>query len=139
MSKHYDPKTLIAIAAVFTLATIEEQIRAACSLASPFAHSDIRELFHQWRNDTRKALTRRDCQYEGRWGETTQISKEENGTLRTFLDGKRRLISTSSFYQHLITRLILSNPIGAPPLKGEPTSARFGKRTVESGEGSRAG
>jgi hypothetical protein len=128
MAKAYNPETVNAIAAVFRLPSFEARIVAACAIAAPKAHPDIREHFHQWSNDKRKALSRSDCMYEGNLGETTQVSKEQSGALRSFLDGKKRLISTTSFYEHLITRLILANPVGAAPPRATATSTRFTRR-----------
>jgi hypothetical protein len=114
------------ILAVFALPA-HERPSAACRIAASEAHQDIRETFHQWDGEKRKALSRLDCQKEGGWGPTSQIEKEKSGALRSFLDGKKRLISTSSFYEHLITRLILSHPADATPPKGTQTRTRFRK------------
>jgi hypothetical protein len=124
VSKHYDIKFLAAIAAVFIL-PIEAQIAAACALADPSVYSDIADLFRAWWADSRKCLSRRDCQLEGGWQQSSQILKEKSEELRSFLDGKKRLITVSSFYQHLITHLILSNPAGGPARKNAATSTVF--------------
>ena len=140
MARLHDPKILIAITVVFGLPSLEETIAGALALAAPAAHSDIIELFHQWSADRRKAMSRLDCQHEGGWGATTQCEKEKAGALRAFLDGKKRLITISSFYEHLITRLILSHPAGAPAPKGTATSTRFVARKAKgAGESSEAG
>jgi hypothetical protein len=133
VTRNHDHKTLAAIAAVFALPSREEQIEAACALAAREAHQDIRELFHLWSADARKAMSRADCMHEGAWGQTSQIEKEKSGALRSLLDGKKRLISTSSFYEHLVTRLILSHPVDGPAPRGTSTSTRFGARHPASG------
>jgi hypothetical protein len=133
MAKLHDPKTLAAIATVFTLSSFEEMIPAALILAAFIIHPDIRELFRLWAADPRKALSRAQCMHEGGWKDSTQVEKERNGDLHAFLDGKKRLITTPSFYQHLITRLILSHPVDAPAPRGTATSTRFGVRKGVSG------
>jgi hypothetical protein len=139
MARHYDHKTLAAIVLIFALPSLQAQIEAACALGAPAAHSDIRELFHRKRDDKRTAMSRADCKFEGGWGDTSQIEKEKSGALRSFLDGKKRLISTASFYEHLITRLILSHPADGPAPRGTATSTRFGaRRAVDVREGSGA-
>jgi hypothetical protein len=125
MAKSHDPKILAALATIFALPSIEEMIKPACGLAAPKAHPDIRERFRCWDADPRSAMSRKDCQNEGGWGETTQITKEDSGDLFSFLDGKKRLISTSSFHRHLITRLILACPADGSTPKGTATSTRF--------------
>ena len=125
MTNAYEAKALTAITAVFSLRTTEEQVEAAKALTDSAWHSEIIELFNRRGNDKRTALTRTDCQEEGNWGHSTQDAKEKSGVLRSFKDGKKRLITASSFYQHLITRLILSHPVGAPALKGAKPTTRF--------------
>ena len=138
MAQAYDSKILTAIAVVFALPSLEEKIAGALALAAPEAHSDIREHFHLWGGDKRKALSRADCMFEGSWGQTSQIEKEKSGALRSFLDGKKRLISTSSFYEHLIARLILSHPADGPAPRGTATSTRFKPRERRSSAGGQA-
>jgi hypothetical protein len=128
MARLHDHKTLAAIATVFTLSSFEEMVPAALILAAFIIHPDIRELFRLWAADPRKALSRRQCMEEGGWRGSSQIEKEKSGDLHVFLDGKKRLITTSSFYSHLITRLILSHPANGPAPKGTATSTRFGVR-----------
>jgi hypothetical protein len=135
MAKTYDHETPTALATVFDLSSKEERIKSACALAAPGARSDIAGLFRQWDGDPRKAMSRTDCMHEGGWGQTTQIEKERSGVLRSFLDGKKRLISTASFYEHLITRVVLSHPVDGPTPKATRTRTRFGaQRAVEAGE-----
>jgi hypothetical protein len=100
-------------------------IAPACALAALRAHPDIKILFYQWKADPRKFLSRADCQLEGGWGATSQSEKEKVGVLRSILDGKKRLISVKSFYQHLITLLILSHPADGSRPKGTSTSTQF--------------
>jgi hypothetical protein len=136
MAQNSNHKTLTAIAAVFTLPSLEEKVAGALALAAPEAHSDIREHFQG--DDKRKAMSRQDCMFEGSWGQTSQIEKEKSGALRSFLDGKKRLVSTSSFYEHLIARLILSHPVNRPAPKGTHTSSQFKPRERRSSAGGRA-
>jgi hypothetical protein len=128
MTSARDRNTLTALTVIFALSSTEERIERAVALAAPEAHPDIRNLFHQQAADIRKAMSRADCQHEGGWDETTQIGKEKSGALRTFLDGKKRLVSVDSFYECLITRVVLSHPLGAPAPKGTQTSTRFKSR-----------
>jgi hypothetical protein len=125
MMKTHDPETATALATIFALPALEDRIEGACALAIPEARPVIVELFHQWNNDPRKALSRNDCMAEGNWGASSQALKEQEGDLFSFLDGKKRLISVESFYRHLITRVILSRPAGRPQLKATNTRTRF--------------
>jgi hypothetical protein len=134
MTKAHESKLLAAIAPIWALPTIDEQIRAACSLADPKAHPDIRDLFRRWTSEQRTALPKPECEAIGGWKQTTQNSKEASGELRTVLDGVRRLVTVSSLYQHLITRLILSNPAGSPAPK-VARAANFGRSSDVKQEG----
>jgi hypothetical protein len=125
MKRPLNPKLLTAIAAVFALPSTEEQIAAACALSAPEVHPDLVNLFHRRDADPRKTMPRKSCMLEGGWEESTQYNKEKTRSLRTLLDGSRRLVVTSSFYEDLITRLMLSNPIDSPAPKGTATSTRF--------------
>ena len=121
-------KTSVPFAAIFILPSLEEQIAGACALTAPEWRPDVVDLFQRWHADQRKAMGRQDCQREGGWGATSQIEKERSGALRSFLDGKKRLITTSSFYRHIITRIILSHPVDGPEQKGTNTSTKFRAR-----------
>jgi hypothetical protein len=140
MAKAYDPKILTAIAAIWTLPP-GVQVDAACDLAAPVIHKDIVANFDRKKNEKRKAMSRADCQHEGCWGPTTQEAKEKSGVLRSFLDGKKRLITVDSFYEHLITRLILSHPANRTAPKATATRTRFVARKAEEvrGENSETG
>jgi hypothetical protein len=94
--------------------TIPPDLATDLARTAPEAHPDIIDLHRTWDADPRTALTRKDCQVVGGWGQTTQIAKEQSGALRSFLDGKKRLITTSSFYRHLIDRLITAHPARGP-------------------------
>jgi hypothetical protein len=107
---------------------LETELSVYLAKAAPEARADIVALFKKWQADPRTALSRRDCMKEGCWGATTQLSKEQAGVLRTVLDGKRRLVTVDSYYQHLVARVIASHPIGAPAPKGTQTSTRFKPR-----------
>jgi hypothetical protein len=74
--------------------------------------------------DTRTALSRPECCGEGNWSPASQAKKENSGALHSFLDGKKRLISAKSFYQHLRDRILQSQG-----RKGQaPTSTSFKKK-----------
>jgi hypothetical protein len=132
--RYHNAATLTALATIFKLPALEVQIADTCALTDPKFHSDLEPLFRKKGaadtpgTDRRNALSRDDCETEGGWGETTQIEKEKAGELRSFLDGKKRLITPSSFYEHLITRIVLSHPAGAPAPKGTDTSTKFRPR-----------
>jgi hypothetical protein len=125
MARPYDNETLTALAVIFALPSIPEMIAPACALAALLAHPDIITLFQQWGDEKRKFLSRADCQLEGGWGSTSQSEKEKAGVLRSILDGKKRLISINSFYEHLITRVILSHPVDGSSPKATATSTQF--------------
>ncbi|HZZ23600.1 MAG TPA: hypothetical protein VFE60_13960 [Roseiarcus sp.] len=137
MTKENPNKTLTALAVIYALPSIEERIGPACALAAPAGHRDIVTLFRQWAGEKRKFLSRADCQLEGAWGATSQSEKEKAGILRSFLDGKKRLISVNSFYEHLITRVILSHPVDGSSPKGTATSTQF-RAASERKEGRKA-
>jgi hypothetical protein len=103
---------------------IPPELEAFLAQATPEWHPDIADLFRKWQTDPRTALTRHDCQIEGGWGQTTQIEKEKSGALRSLRDGKKRLITTSSFYTHLIERVIASHPVSGPKRR-QPTPAEL--------------
>jgi hypothetical protein len=127
MANSTNLKTTTALAEIFALPSIEERIAGACSLAARDAHPDIIDLGRQWNGDKRKAMSNEDCMHEGGWRDSTQHNKVQSGELRSFLDGKKRLISVSSFYEHLIARIVLSHPVDGPARKGTTTSTQFRK------------
>jgi hypothetical protein len=118
MKNSHESKTVIA--AIWALPTIDEQIAAACDLAAPRVHPDIRDLFRRLSAEKRTAMSRADCEALCGWKTSTQNARQADGTLRTVLDGVRRLVTVSSVYQYLVARMILSNPVGKPA----PKSAR---------------
>jgi hypothetical protein len=140
MAKYRDIATLTALATIFALPSLEAQIADTCALTDPKFHSDLEALFRKKGAadtpgaDRRNALSRGDCETEGGWSEATQVEKEKAGALRSFLDGKKRLITSSSFYEHLITRIVLSHPVGAPAPKGTDTSTKFRPRKQAQAE-----
>jgi hypothetical protein len=135
MANSTDIKTTTALAEIFSLPTIEQRVAGACSLAAPIAHPDIEDLGRQWSGDKRKAMSNDDCMHEGGWRDSTQHNKVQTGELRSFLDGKKRLISVSSFYEHLITRIVLSYPVDGPARKGTNAATRFKKlENLEGGD-----
>jgi hypothetical protein len=60
---------------------------------------------------------------EGGWKQTSQLQKEQNGLLRTVLDGARRRVTTESFYEHLLALAT------APPRKVRRPPKRYTKAT----------
>jgi hypothetical protein len=80
--------------------------------------------------DARVMLTRRQCQQEGNWGPTSQITKENAGALDSVLDGSVRKITAASFYRHLIKLAIRSHP-PAGPVKARQPAARYQKHRRE--------
>jgi hypothetical protein len=127
MATPHDQKTLTALAEIFALPTIEERVLGACALAAPEAHQSIDDLGRQWLGDRRKAMSNLSCMSEGGWSHSTQHAKVKSGVLRSFLDGKKRQILVSSFYEHLITCIVLSNPVDQPARKGTSTHTQFRK------------
>jgi hypothetical protein len=134
MKKTPDTEVQTAVAAVFDLPTNEEMIEAAKALIDPAWRSDVVALFAKWREDKRTALARADCEEEGSWGHSTQDLKEKTGVLKSFRDGKKVLITVGSFYRHLITRMILSHPAGAPASRGRSPKTKFwlGEKSSEA-------
>jgi hypothetical protein len=131
MTNAHNTETLTALATIFALAELEQRIAGICGLTAPPLQPDIIALFHRWKIEPRTVLSRTDCMREGGWKMSTQVEKEKSGALRSFLDGKKRLITVSSFYEHLITRIVLANPAGGPPAKGLQTRTRFQPRRAE--------
>jgi hypothetical protein len=135
MAIHRDSEILIKFAAALALPSLEARIGALCALAAPAARQSIIGLAERRAADPRAAMTRQDCMAEAGWGLSTQIQKERSGALRSFLDGRKRLIVVDSFYEHLILRVILSNPVNAPALKGvRPRSLFVSSRVEKSSE-----
>jgi hypothetical protein len=91
----------------------QHELTAYLDRAAPEAHPAIADLYQKWRTDRRSALSRAQCMEGAGWGLSTQIEKEKRGDLVSILDGKKRLIPTSSFYPHLIDRVITAYPAGA--------------------------
>jgi hypothetical protein len=139
VTKAQDLNIPTAIAAIWALSSLEAQIEAARKLVPPGNHQDVVALLHHKKNEKRKLMSRADCQHEGCWGPTSQDSKEKSGALRSLLDGKKRLIVVDSFYEHLITRYILSHPANKPAPKGTATRTRFVRKVGEAGKSSEAG
>jgi hypothetical protein len=83
----------------------------------PAAHPDFTALSNKAQTDPRTVMPRVDSEREGGWAGTSQILKERSGALRTVRDGRRVLVTTHSFYAHLVDRLIASHPRGAKPVR----------------------
>jgi hypothetical protein len=133
MANVHDPKTITALATVFALPTIEEKVAGACSISSPDVHPGIVNLGRKWLDEPRKAMSNDDCMHEGGWRDSTQHAKVKAGVLRSFLDGKKRLILVDSFYEHLITLIVLSHPIDQPARKGTASHTQFRKVNEDLG------
>jgi hypothetical protein len=62
-------------------------------------------------------------------GTTQHYKLEEEGRIKSFLIGSRRVIMTASIYDYLIEEAIRSHPAGQPPLKlDKPLSRRWRER-----------
>ena len=62
-------------------------------------------------------------------GTTQHYKLEEEGRIKSFLIGSRRVILTASIYDYLIEEAIRSHPAGQPPLKlDKPLSRRWRER-----------
>ena len=81
--------------------------------------------------------SRKQCQTEGGWGQTTQIAKEDSSALHRVNVGMSVKITSKSFYQHL------RDLASAQPRKLRQPSARYQKRprprTPQELEGLRVG
>jgi hypothetical protein len=71
--------------------------------------------------DRRASLSRKDCQLEGGWGQSTQIAKENQNLLRRYVDGSRIRITSQSFYEHLLALA------SAAPKKVRMPATRFAR------------
>ncbi len=87
-----------------------------------FENQAVSDIRAKQAADPRVSMTRKQCQTEGNWGQTTQIAKENRGVLRRYLDGLNVRITTKSFYEHLIALA------SAPAKKARQPSTRFGQR-----------
>jgi hypothetical protein len=91
-------------------------------------HDDIHEnpaiadILARQAADRRVTLSRRECQLEGGWAQSSQILKENQGLLRHFVDGSRVRVTSQSFYEHL---LALAR---AAPKKVRMPATRFARR-----------
>jgi hypothetical protein len=67
-------------------------------------------------------------------GTTQHYKLEEDGRIKYFLIGSRRVILTASIYDYLIEEAIRSHPAGQPPLKmDKPLSRRWRERREAQG------
>jgi hypothetical protein len=112
---------------------IASELATYLARAATSAHAVIIGYYQKWKSDERKALSRHDCMREGGWRESSQIAKENSGALFSFLDGRKRLIATESFYRHLIENVIRSHPAGGRAPRGTATSTRFARKGVSEG------
>ena len=75
--------------------------------------------------DSSVLKSRKQCQTEGGWGQTTQIAKEDSSALHRVNVGMSVKITSKSFYQHL------RDLASAQPRKLRQPSARYQKRPRE--------
>jgi hypothetical protein len=62
-------------------------------------------------------------------GTTQHLKLEDEGRIKSFLIGSKRVILTASIYDYLIEEAIRSHPAGQPPLKlDKPLSRRWRER-----------
>ena len=90
----------------------------------------VKHMREQRDNDKRLAVDRPVGQQMLNNMGTTQFYKlEEDGRIKSFLIGSRRVILTASIYDYLIEEAIRSHPAGQPPLKlDKPLSRRWRER-----------
>ena len=100
------------------------------SAAPATAVADIKA---KWAADPSASKSRRQCMEIGGWGQTTQISKEKRGVLRTYLDGASVRVTSESLYRHLVE--LASVPIR----KVRQPAARFQRQRRQPTEAELAG
>jgi hypothetical protein len=88
----------------------------------PRENPAIADILARKAADRRISLSRRECQVEGGWAQSSQILKESHGLLRRYVDGSRIRVTTVSFYQHLL------DLASRPARKVRRPSARFARR-----------
>jgi hypothetical protein len=103
-------------------------VTAYISAAPPDKAVELIIRTTKWLDEKRSALSRKECETEGGWKQTSQQSKEDSGALLSFRDGKKVLISADSFHRHLIDRFLLSHPLDGPAKRGRATSTIFKKQ-----------
>ena len=93
----------------------------------------VKHLREQRGNDERLAVERPVSQQMlNDMGTTQHYKLEEEGRIKSFLIGSRRVILTASIYDYLIEEAIRSHPAGQPPLKlDKPLSRRWRERREE--------
>ena len=82
----------------------------------------IADILARQAADRRIALSRRECQSEGGWQQSSQILKENQGRLHRYVDGSRIRVTAASFYAHLLELA------RAPLRKVRQPTARFASR-----------
>jgi hypothetical protein len=90
----------------------------------------VKHLREQRDKDERLAVERPVSQQMlNDMGTTQHYKLEEDGRIKSFLIGSRRVILTASIYDYLIEEAIRSHPAGQPPLKlDKPLSRRWRER-----------
>jgi hypothetical protein len=95
---------------------------------SPKAAGPVRDLLKGWLDDDREVVDRKGSMRLMGCGLTSQIERETNGEIDSFLDGSQRKIVVRSIYRFLIRRVVESFPVNAPPKKGRNPISGFRKR-----------
>ena len=90
----------------------------------------VKHLRERCGKDDRLAVERHVSQQMlNNMGTTRHYTLEEEGRIKSFLIGGRRVILTASIYDYLIEEAIRSHPAGQPPLKlDKPLSRRWRER-----------
>ena len=67
---------------------------------APRAHADVIDLYFEWKSpDTPAAFVRKASQAKAGHGQTTQISLEKSGVLRTVRNGEYVLTKKRAFFR----------------------------------------
>jgi hypothetical protein len=100
------------------------------SAVSETGRAIVKHLRQQRDNDDRLAVDDPESrQMLNDMGATQHNKLKDDGRIKSFLIGSRRVILTASIYDYLIEEAIRSNPAGQPPLKlDRPLSRRWRER-----------
>jgi hypothetical protein len=90
---------------------IRDEVQGWFSQSAPAAHSELFSIAKNWAAEPSPAQTRKEVVVKAKVSPRTEIDLEERGVLFSYLDGRKRLISTDSLYRHLAQRIIKSHPI----------------------------
>jgi hypothetical protein len=103
-------------------------LNARLESVSPQGRVMVDALLNRWREETRIALSRVECQRFGGWKLSTQIKKEVSGLLPSYLDGTSRRILAVTLFGHLFDLICDSNPVAAKPPTVRLPPGRYQKR-----------